>query len=250
MEATAHETFAPSAFTNQDISYKSKDTASTDKVGMLLCGDRLPEKPSGGGSYGEVVSPRRGSVLGEGVTPLISPLPVPVAAATLPAKRRLDNTQSNGPIHFLALHDTGAAAAASCCSYMAWLYQLAVSAPLQDGMSRLQATSRAVERLRLVDSGRRSRISQHTILMSTVAATVVGACRTGLQPYECVEMAALWQFLSAAAAAGQQAGNNRIDRMIGLALAELKDGRTDRRPWLRALAALARDAVAKLLYPG
>jgi hypothetical protein len=70
------------------IGCNAKDTASTDMVGMILCGDRLPEKPSGSGSYVDVVTPRMGSALGEGVTSLISPLPVPVAATSLPPTPR------------------------------------------------------------------------------------------------------------------------------------------------------------------
>jgi hypothetical protein len=61
----------------QDNKCNSVDAASSGK-------DDIPAKPSGNGSYGDEASPRKGSVLGEGVTLLISPLPEPVAATTQP----------------------------------------------------------------------------------------------------------------------------------------------------------------------
>ena len=67
-ETTAQETFETmtqenkitNAEKNQDTKCKPEDVAST-------VNDGTPEKPSGNGSYGDVVTPRWGSVLGEGV---------------------------------------------------------------------------------------------------------------------------------------------------------------------------------------
>jgi hypothetical protein len=57
------------------------DVDDNGKNGVRAQECDIPAKPSGNGSYGDKASPRKGSVLGEGVTPLISPLPVPVAVA-------------------------------------------------------------------------------------------------------------------------------------------------------------------------